>query len=54
MIVSCCGYNLLKLFAFANSKSAKSKPGETVQPTKLKLLSGAGSDANQQPAGTTN
>ena len=53
-IVSACWGNCsISLFASAISKSLKSKPGETVQPTREKSLSGAGILANQQLAGTT-
>ncbi len=37
----------------ASSKSAKSKPGATVQPASVKALPCAGRAPNQRPAGTT-
>ena len=48
------GNNAVSEEALASSKSVKSKPGATVQPTKQKVLPGAGLLANQQFAGTTN
>ena len=50
----CVGYWEARSFPLANSKSWKSKPGETVQPTNEKETPGAGLLANQQLAGTTN
>lgn len=49
----CCGYCLINASRSAISKSAKSKPGATVQPTRLKVSALAGLLANQQPAFTT-
>ena len=37
---------------WANSKSIKSNPGATVHPTNENSEPSAGSEANQQPAGT--
>ena len=51
--VLCCG-KLSKKYGFEGiSKSAKSKPGQTVQPTKEKTLPAKGLLPNQFPAFTT-
>gem|GEM_PF-4049556 len=50
--LACWGNNSTSSSALANSKSSKSKPGATVQPTSEKVDSNAGLDANQAPAGT--
>jgi hypothetical protein len=42
ILLSCCGYIADKMAASASSKSAKSKPGATVHPTKQKALPDAG------------
>ena len=53
IIASCWGNWVDKVSFVAISKSAKSKPGETVQPTRENATPGAGSEANQLRAGTT-
>ena len=50
---ACCGNLSAKSSRFPISKSSKSKPGATVQPTRLKAESFAGREANQHPPGTT-
>ncbi len=53
IIFRCCENKAEREAADASSKSAKSNPGATVQPTKQNELPGAGVLANQQLAGTT-
>ena len=51
-MVACAGNKADNTAESASSKSAKSNPGETVQPTKEKRPPLAVSEANQAPAGT--
>jgi len=44
------GYRRIRAARSANSKSAKSKPGTTVQPIRLKPVRSSTVAPNQQPA----
>src|SRR5258708_27191990 len=46
----CPGYCLARVYRSASSKSAKSNPGATGQPTRAYSLPSAGTEANQLPA----
>src|SRR5437763_2444159 len=50
---SCCGYALRREERSANSKSLKSNPGATVQPTSANVSGPTRQEPNQQPLGTT-
>jgi hypothetical protein len=53
MMLRCCEYWAISSSRLAISKSAKSKPGATVQPTNANVSGWRKEEPNQRPAGTT-